>query len=254
MHAIDWSYVIHQSPARIIAIAIAVYAFLQGVKQFFPLLTGWWAIAVNAIFSAAGILAVTPSDQLLTPGTLSALVVAVLTAAGIHGTVSKLAQSGQTPAPGSSPSSSINTKALAILLAAGASLALGVLTGCTNFEREAFQTLSASQAVINQSQADYESGAIKQTQASYAAINKAKAMQVLAVQAMATYENIKATKGTQAALVAQQQVVESFLTQLPALVAAVKALYSNSSATVAPAALPLLPHRPMLRKWNLRTA
>lgn len=226
---VDWSYVIHQSPARIIAISTAVYAFLQGVKQFIPLLSGWWAIAVNVIFSAAALFVVTPADQIFTPATLASLVVAVLGAAGIHGTVSKLAQSGQTPAPVTP--SGMGAKGLAILLAAGASLAIVTLTGCNNFERDAFQTLSASQAVINQSQADYESGAIAKTQAAYAAINKAKAMQVLAVQAMATYENIKATKGTESALAAQQQVVTNFLTELPALVTAVKALYSSTPAT-----------------------
>lgn len=231
---IDWSYVIHHSPARIIAIAAAVYAFLQGVKQFFPLLTGYWAIAANVLLSGAGILAVTPTDQLLTPATLSSLVVAILTAAGIHGTVSKLsADATPSSAAGSSPSSSSGptsaAKALVILLAVGASFAMVGLTGCSSFERTTFQSLSASQAVINQAQADYEARTVPQTQASYLAINKAKAAQVLAVQAMAGYENIKASGGTANALAAQQAVVQQLVDQLPSLVAAVKTLYTTKT-------------------------
>lgn len=240
--AIDWSYVVHQSPARIIAIAAAVYAFLQGVKQFFPLLTGYWAIAANVLLSGAGILAVTPTDQLLTPATLSSLVVAILTAAGIHGTVSKLQAPSPSGVAGSSPSSASGPttagKALVILLAVGASFAVVALTGCDDFERSTYRTLAASQAVVNQAQTDYEANTIAQTMASYTAINKAKAAQVVAVQAMAAYEQIKSASGTQSALQAQQAVVQNLVNQLPALVAAVKALYTNSPATVAPAPTP----------------
>jgi hypothetical protein len=114
-------------------------------------------------------------------------------------------------------------------IAISAILALAVIgiAGCTNWERASFQTLAASQATINQAQADYESGAIKQTTAAYTAINSAKASQVLAVNAMAAYEEAKAAGGTTASLAALQTDATVALANLPTLIANVKALYTG---------------------------
>lgn len=227
--AIDWSYVIHQSPVRIVAIAATIYAFMQGVKQFIPLLSGWWAVAINILLSTSALLAITPSDQVFTPATMAALVTTVLTAAGIHGTVSKLQAGSPSPAAGSGPSGvsgqTVASKGLAILLAVGALFGAMTLTGCNNFERQTYNSLSASKAVLDQAQMDYQNGSIVQNQASFDAINRGKALQVLAVNAMYSYETIKHTGGTQTALDAQQAIVQKLIAQLPTIVTAVQALY-----------------------------
>ena len=98
------------------------------------------------------------------------------------------------------------------------------VVGCTDFERSSFQTLSASKAVIDTAQADYEARTIPHNTCSYTIINDAKAIQVSAVNAMVVYENEKAAK---ADLTAQTQVVTDTLLKLPLVIAQVKTLYSN---------------------------
>lgn len=124
--------------------------------------------------------------------------------------------------PSEQPSgSSAGLKSIAVLMLG---LALLGTTGCTNFERESFQTLSASQAVINTAQTDYEARTIPKTTCAYTIINDAKAAQTAAVDAMVAYEGVKAAKGD---LNAAQAVVVTDLEVLPADIAAVKTLYSN---------------------------
>jgi PBP1b-binding outer membrane lipoprotein LpoB len=107
-------------------------------------------------------------------------------------------------------------------------LALAILalcvTGCTDFERSTFQTLSASKAVIDTAQADYEARTIPHNTCSYTIINDAKAVQISAVNSMVVYENEKAAKVD---LTAQTQVVTDTLLKLPPVIAQVKTLYSN---------------------------
>jgi len=105
------------------------------------------------------------------------------------------------------------------------------VAACTSWERSAFQTLSASKAVIDTAQADYESGTIPKTPQSYAAINAAKQLQTDAVNAMIVYENYKAQKASSGDLAAQQQVVSSILVKLPQLIAQIKALYAAKGGT-----------------------
>jgi hypothetical protein len=136
----------------------------------------------------------------------------------------------QDEAPHSSQSRSSGIKALTALLCVG--LGLGLLTGCNTWERTTFQTLAASKAVIDQAQADYEGGkALPHSEAVYKAVNDAKAAQTAAVNAMVVYEQIKAT-GTSSAISAQQQIVISLIADIPALIAAIKGLYTavNTSA------------------------
>lgn len=102
-------------------------------------------------------------------------------------------------------------------------LALCVV-GCTDFERSSFQTLSASKAVIDQAQADYEARTLPHNTCSYTIINDAKAAQTTGVNAMVVYEEEKAAKTD---LTAQTAVVTSTLATLPALIVQVKALYTN---------------------------
>lgn len=96
--------------------------------------------------------------------------------------------------------------------------------GCTSFERNTFNTLAASKAVIDQAQADYTAKTIPETQCTYALINDAKAAQTVAVNAMVVYEQ---EKNAGKDLTAQTAVVTADLAALPALIAKVKSLYSN---------------------------
>lgn len=108
-------------------------------------------------------------------------------------------------------------------------LALLAVAGCTNWERQTYQTLAASQATINQAQADYEGGtAIPHNQAAYTTINTAKTAQTAAVNQMVAYEQLKATGAPASALTAAEAQVETALTQLPAIIAEIKALYTTT--------------------------
>lgn len=120
---------------------------------------------------------------------------------------------------------------LAIALLLGA-----CLVGCTSWERQSFQALSAAQAVLNQAQADYTAGCpaavpadpcIPRSQAAFNVITKAKAADVLAVNAMVEYEKVKAASGRGSALNAAQIAAANALAQLPADLTAVKALYQT---------------------------
>lgn len=107
-------------------------------------------------------------------------------------------------------------------------LAVGCLTlsGCTNFERDAFNSLAASKAAIDQAQADYVAKTLPETACSYALINDAKAAQTVAVNAMLVYETEKAAKAN---LDAQVQAVTVDLAAIVPLVAEVNTLYTNPS-------------------------
>lgn len=101
------------------------------------------------------------------------------------------------------------------------------LTGCTNFERDTFNSLSASKAVIDGAQADYTSGKIPQTSCSFALINDAKASQTVAVNAMLVYEGEKnAGQDT----LNQANIIELDLGTIVPLIAEVKMLYVNPAA------------------------
>jgi hypothetical protein len=121
-------------------------------------------------------------------------------------------------------------------------LTIGWLCGCTNWERQAFQALSASKAAIDSAQQAYEVSAstgtcpapapaapscIPHSAAAFAAINKAKGAQKTAVDSLVTYETAKANSQGQAALQVAQTDVEAALAALPVLIADVKHLYAG---------------------------
>ncbi len=125
------------------------------------------------------------------------------------------------------------------IITAGCLLAL-CMTACTNWERSVYQTLSASQAVINQAQIDYEVSAttgtcpaiattpcLPHTKAVYDTINTAKNTQTTTVNSFLTYEEAKAAGGTAANLTALQADVTVALNNLPTIIANVKALYQG---------------------------
>lgn len=107
------------------------------------------------------------------------------------------------------------------------SVAALLTTGCNNFERTTFQTLAASQPVIDKAQDDYEARKIPKTQCAFAVINDAKAVQTSAVNGMIVYEQLKATDKD---LTAQTAQVAAIIVTLPPLVVKVKALYTNPAA------------------------
>lgn len=99
------------------------------------------------------------------------------------------------------------------------------VTGCDSFERSTFKTLSASKAILDTAQADYEVGTpIPHNRCAYALINNGKAAQVVAVNGMLTYEGIK-TAGKD--LTAQTVEVTADLVALAPLVVQIQALISN---------------------------
>jgi len=77
---------------RVAAIMAAVYAVLQGLKQFFPSIGGIGAIIINVALSVLGFLVSVPADQLFTISTLLGLITAIAGSAGIHGTISSLSK------------------------------------------------------------------------------------------------------------------------------------------------------------------
>lgn len=124
------------------------------------------------------------------------------------------------------------------LLALTATLMLGAVLGCTNWEQTTYKTLAASQAVLNQAQFDYEVSAsqpcaavtvpcLPHTSGVYKTINEAKAAQKTAVDAFVAYEEAKAQGGTSASLTALQADTVTALNALPGIIADVKALYTN---------------------------
>jgi hypothetical protein len=104
---------------------------------------------------------------------------------------------------------------------------LVAVLGCNTWERNTFNTLAASKAVIDTAQSDYEAQTIPQTKCAYAIINDGKAAQTVAVNGMVTYEQQKGAKGN---LTAQEAVVTTDLLALAPLVIQVQSLISNPAA------------------------
>lgn len=82
--------------AKTLAVVAVVYGVLQLLKKV-PVLTqyitGWWAIALNIVLSVCGLLVTIPPSQLYSTNTLNSIftaVLAILSSAGIHGTVKSL--------------------------------------------------------------------------------------------------------------------------------------------------------------------
>jgi hypothetical protein len=82
----DWNYIVHDSPARIVAVSGTLCVLLQVLKRYLPAVNGWLAVALNFTLSACGILAITRPDQIWTVATWQNVIVTGLAAAGIHGT------------------------------------------------------------------------------------------------------------------------------------------------------------------------
>lgn len=172
-------------------------------------------------------------------GAVAAALAAPPTSPAATPTAATLATS-PTPAPTPAPTGS-GPKVVGVLVFA--LVGLMALTGCNSFERDTFNSLAASKAVIDQAQADYTAGTIKETQCSYAVINDAKAAQTLAVNAMLVYEQEKAAGSS---LSAQTATVSAEVAAIVPLIVDVKALYSSPAGCSVPAAVakPIGPAQP----------
>jgi hypothetical protein len=142
----------------------------------------------------------------------------------VAGIVSAAGYLKQSPLPPVEDSRTAGSKLAALLVA---SLLLGSfgLAGCDDFERKTFQTLSASRALIDQAQIDYETGTLPHTQASYDAINKAKDAQTAAVRAFQEYEAAKLSVNQNSDVTVQTAALNSALSSLGPTVAGVKHIY-----------------------------
>jgi hypothetical protein len=83
---------------KVAAVIVAVYPTIQLLKRIpavTAFLTGWKAIALNAVLSGCGLFVVPPGippDQLYTLNTAILLVTTILGSAGVHGTISAMSQ------------------------------------------------------------------------------------------------------------------------------------------------------------------
>lgn len=99
--------------------------------------------------------------------------------------------------------------------------------GCSSWERASFQTLTASNATINNAQQAYEARTLPHNQCVYDIINKAKAAQTLAVDGMLAYEAAKGTTAAQGA----ENAVTAELSQLAPILASVQTLGTSTCAS-----------------------
>lgn len=191
---------------------------------------GWLAAIIGTAGPLAGYLATQNSPK-------------AATAAGIVTLIATICRvwvgmlQGDTPPPGPNLSSKIP-----LILLAAVILPLA-LTGCPKgWESQTQAGLASSKSAIDGAQAAYEASAkqpggscaavtvpcIPHSQAAYDAINRAKAGQKTAVDAMEAYELAKAATPPDAtALQKAQADVLAALPAIPALIADVKALYKN---------------------------
>jgi hypothetical protein len=111
-----------------------------------------------------------------------------------------------------------------------ASALLLLLAGCpaTSFERNTYNTLSSSKAVLQTAQDDYMDRTIPQTHCANAIITDAKKVHDTAVSAMVAYEQIKVTKGN---LAPQEQIVVNDVAALAPLIVKVSALIKDPPNT-----------------------
>lgn len=100
--------------------------------------------------------------------------------------------------------------------------------GCSSFERDAFNTLSASKAVLDTAQKDYQARIIPKTQCAYSLINNGKAAQAVAVTGLQDYHNVAAAKGN---VSAAQATVIGELASLAPIVIQVQTLISNPATS-----------------------
>lgn len=103
-------------------------------------------------------------------------------------------------------------------------IALG--SACSSWERQTYQYLSASKAIIDQAALDYNAGTIPRTATVRALIERTRAAQTAATESFEEYAVLKVSKQV-TSLAAQQQLVVQAVNAIPPLVAAIHALYAK---------------------------
>jgi hypothetical protein len=124
---------------KILAIAGSVYTILQVVKQVFPV-AGLGAVVINVILSALGVAVFMKPEDLFSLQSLTALVVAGLTAAGAHGTVKSFIGSSGVPNPGGNTVSGVSA------LLCFSMVAMLTFTGCSPVEVQAYRIIVGAKA------------------------------------------------------------------------------------------------------------
>ena len=168
--------------------------------------------------------------------------------AAIIGVKAVLLYLKQSPLPAESPNKIAGWNRLAgLILACAALSSITLLTGCFNsWERESYATLAASKTVIDCAVAGYNhfdadirhacaanpddpafdpaTFYLPQTREAQQAIEKARQVQVAAVEAFEAYAVAKLAKDRTVPLAEKQATVTTCLQQLPALLSAVREL------------------------------
>lgn len=85
-------------PVKLVAISGFVYVLLQAIKSKFPVITGKWAFLLNVAFTFVGVVSVAKPGDLESPNFWASLLLALASAAGIHGTVRSAAAKDPEPA------------------------------------------------------------------------------------------------------------------------------------------------------------
>lgn len=196
---------------------------MNSIKAWFASKGGFSHVVVGVYVALIALYAGVPSVASLLNTIYAALpawshevILAVLGAAAFYSN-NDAATKSNADAAADRAASAGNYKSLGVLLVLG--LAMLSLTGCSSFERNTFNSLSASKAVIDTAQKDYTAGTIKQTACTYAVINDAKAAQTVAVNSMLVYETAK-NAGNEAS-------VQLAVADIIPIIAEIKTLYTN---------------------------
>jgi len=222
------------SPAGILAVAASIYGVLQAAKKagLDGYISGRLGVAFAVVFAFISTIAIAGN---LSANTICTALAVALAASGLHANV-KVAANGTLAAPSPIPSAGTAGKLTCLLLAAVAGLSLTAFQ-CGSWDQTAYETLSVSKAVVDTAAADYQTGAIERTQATYDAITRAQAGQAAAVQALETYELAKAAAATAPdALQADLASAQATLANIGPLVSAIEALDAKAAAKDAHAA------------------
>ncbi len=114
-------------------------------------------------------------------------------------------------------------KLLALALLAGAALSLAA---CNSWDKQTYQALAASKAVIDKAAADYNAGTLPQTAAVRSLIARARTAQTAAVEAFQAYAAAKLVGSADVAT--RQAAVTTLLSDVTSLVGQLEAALSHA--------------------------
>jgi hypothetical protein len=216
-------------------------------------LTTWFkglcVFVLSSLVTALTTMALDPASFNLSKTGLAKVGAAAL----VIGAKSVLLYMKQSPLPGNQPDGITNwTKVSGVFALCVILPASGLLTGCvSSWDQSTYASLAASKALIDCAVAGYnhfdtdirtacaadpQNAAfdthafyIPQTSDAQQAVEKARQIQIAAVEAFAAYAVAKVAKDSAATLQEKQAAVIAYLEQLPALVNAVRALTGKTT-------------------------